>query len=97
MEAELFSPYIVDILVGEGMRPESVLLTACCDRSLDDKFEDTYVFLCIDKVGFLTVEYDKQVSKVYNGFVLNLQNSQINYKFYWHLSKDSIIIIKSVL
>ena len=33
----------------------------------------------------------------YNGFVLNLQNSQINYKFYWHLSKDSIIMIKSVL
>ena len=80
MEAELFSPYIVDILVGEGMRPESVLLTACCDRSLDDKFEDTYVFLCIDKVGFLTVEYDKQVSKVYNGFVLKKGKKQSDEK-----------------
>lgn len=69
MEAELFSPYIVDILVREGMRPESVLLTACCDRTLDGGFEDTYVFLCIDKIAFLTVEYDRTVSKVYNGFV----------------------------
>lgn len=70
METELFSPYIVDILVREGMRPESVLLTACCDRTLDGGFGDTYVFLCIDKIAFLTVEYDKTVSKVYNGFVL---------------------------
>ncbi len=69
MDAELFSPYLVDILVDEGMRPESVLLTACCDRSVDNRFEDTFVFLTIDRVAFLTVSYDKSVSKVYNGFL----------------------------
>ncbi len=69
MDEELFSPYVVDILVREGVRPENVLLTACCDRSLDEEFEDTYVFLSIDRVSFLTVEYEKTVSKVYGGFI----------------------------
>lgn len=69
MEEELFSPYVVDILVREGMRPESVLLTACCDKSLDNEFEDTFVFLSIDRLAFLTVSYDGPVQKVYNGFI----------------------------
>ena len=62
-DGELFSPYLVDLLVRQGERPESVLLTACCDRALDDTFEDTFVFLSIDKVSFLTVEYDRPVQK----------------------------------
>lgn len=68
-DGELFSPYVVDLLVRQGERPESILLTACCDRALDDTFEDTFVFLSIDKISFLTVEYDKAVQKVYNGYV----------------------------
>lgn len=68
-EGELFSPYVVDLLVRQGERPESVLLTACCDRTFDDTFEDTFVFLSIDKLSFLTVEYDRPIPKMYNGFI----------------------------
>ncbi len=68
-DGELFSPYIMELLIRQGERPESVLLSACCDRSLNDSFEDTFVFLSIDKISFLTVKYDAPVQKVYNSFV----------------------------
>lgn len=68
-EGEHISPYVVDLLVKHGVRPESVLLSACCDRSLEDTFEDTFVFLCIDKVHFLTVDYVRKTNKVFNGYI----------------------------